>query len=59
MLLITKMSTSKNLVKLESIGSSTISTRGWGVALADFGDVIRVGMQFVEHVFGKQSDIRL
>ena len=56
MFLIAKSLTSKNLVKLESIESSTIFTRGWGVARAGFGDVIWVGMQLVQHGFGKGSD---
>ena len=56
MVLIAKTPTSENVVKLESIESSIIFTRGWGVARADVGDVIRVEMQFVEQSFGKGSD---
>ena len=44
MVLIAKTPTSENVVKLESIESSIIFTRGWGVARADFRDVIRIGM---------------
>ena len=55
MLLIVNSLTSKNLVKLEGTESSMIFTMGWGDARADVGNVIRVGMQFVEHGFGNGS----
>ena len=53
MLLVAKPPTSKNLVELEGIEGSIISTRGWCVAQTDVGDVVWVGMQLVEHGFGK------
>ena len=53
--MIVKVSTAKNIVKLESIESGTVFKRGWGVARADVGDIIQVGIQFVGHSFRKRS----